>query len=145
MLLLLVPITIVLFQSSTALLEERANVDSLKKVFMNELEQIPCPEFDARHRSLHQNGYGNMLYDVMKQDSLSALIAFVRMKLHKTFSLPQTALIKVIPNPSLEIRTPVVFNFPSGMLVLEWKQIKIYKHAPDVLPANPWTHEGSSR
>jgi hypothetical protein len=134
-----------LLQLESLPLHRQLGLDSLQKVFVQRLEDIPSPEFDALHTALFQKGHAAILYDVLEQDSLSGLVAFIRMKLHKAFSIPRTMLVQVIPNPNLEIRTPVVFTFSTGLLVFEYHQIKIYKHAPDTIPTNPWAKDGMHR
>ncbi len=141
---ILPPVLLILtvLQSAGPLPHPPTGLDSLAQAFAHELERLPSPAFDALHRSVHQNGYVNVLYDELKQDSMSALAAFIRMKLHRTFSLPHITLVAVIPNPRQEIRTPIVINFPTGFIVLDWHQTKIYKRAPETLSSDPWNKKG---
>jgi hypothetical protein len=141
------PVLLILaiFHSGGPPLHPPADLDSLTHAFARELERLPSPAFDALHRSVHQNGYANVLYDELKQDSMSAFAAFLRMKLHKAFSIPHIALVAVLPNPGQEIHSPIVINFSTAFIVMEWQQTTIYKRAPETLPDDPWETKGEQR
>lgn len=105
------------------------------------IAQTTSPEFEhllARHRIVLQNGYANVLLEVLYQDSLGGIISFLKCKLHKTFSLPHTQLVKVIPIPQQQITTPIILNYTNGYIVIEWGQNKIYRYILDDFPTDPW-------
>ena len=85
-----------------------------------------------------QKGYANVLLDELNHDSLSAIISFLKHRLHKMFSLPTTQLIKVIPLPKQEVAVPITLEYPNGYIVIDWKQDKIYRRINDDFSDNPW-------
>ncbi|MEK7249897.1 MAG: hypothetical protein AAB209_05670, partial [Bacteroidota bacterium] len=95
----------------------------------------------ARHRTILQTGYANVLLDELFEDSLSAIISFLKCKLHKAFSLPTTQLIKVIPLPKQVLTVPIILDYPTGFIVIETGQNKIYRRVVDTIPNDPWEKE----
>jgi hypothetical protein len=105
------------------------------------IAETSSPEFEhlvAQHRRTQQFGYTNVLFDEVQQDSLGALISFIKSRLHSLFSLRHTQLVKVIPVPQQEISTPIVVDYSIGYIVIEWKQIKLYRRVDLSFNTDPW-------
>ncbi len=109
--------------------------------FETVIARATSPEFEqlrSRHQSILRTGYTNVLFDQLHQDSLSAILSFLRYRLHKLFSLPHTQLVKVIPMPRQKISVPIVYDYPNGYIVIESGQNKIYRRISDEFLADPW-------
>lgn len=118
-----------------------ANMERTARKFDEMLSTVSSPEFDAlvaRHHAVVQHGYANVLLDELNQDSLSAIISFLKYRLYKTFSLPTTQLVKVIPLPEQEVSAPIILNYTNGFIVIDWKQDKTYRRVVDDNSDNPW-------
>ncbi len=110
--------------------------------FESVLARVTSPEYDQmlqQHQRVIQNGYSNVLKDLLHQDSLSGIISLLRLQLFRTFSLSHTVLVKVIPIPKQEIGTPIFLNYKNGYMVIEWGQDKIFRYVPNNFPMDPWS------
>ncbi len=113
----------------------------LRADFETMIAQATSPEFEqlqSRHQSIIRKGYADVLFDQLRQDSLSAILSFLKYRLHKLFSLPHTLLVKVIPMPQQRISVPIIYDYPNGYLVIESGQNKIYRRINNDLPPDPW-------
>jgi hypothetical protein len=120
------------------------DVKGTAREFDSVLTHISSPEFEAllaRRRNVRRQGYANVLLDELNQDSLSAIISFLKYNLHKAFFLPSTQLVKIIPKPQQQISTPIVLDYPNGFIVIEWMQDRIHRRAVDAFEPNPWEKE----
>jgi len=143
-LLLTASLTLCAFSFQSDSLLTPTNTERTAREFDKLLSETSSPEFDAllsRHRAVVQKGYANVLLDELNHDSLSAIISFLKYRLHKTFSLPTTQLIKVIPLPKQELTVPIILDYPTGFIVIETGQDKIYRRVVDTIPNDPWEKE----
>jgi hypothetical protein len=71
------------------------NWDSLAKVLNINISALTTPEFEQRkelRRSIQRKGYSNVLMDVLSHDAVSALVSFVKMRLHIEYSISHRPL-----------------------------------------------------
>jgi hypothetical protein len=114
------------------------NLDSLSQSFRSLTRSLTTPEFERRKQVLRlyqRRGYVQVLYDVVAEDGLSALLSLLKVNAQIAYHLPHDRLVIHIPpagSPQTEGKNPWHFlTRPSQpfdvALTQEW-----------TFPEDPW-------
>jgi hypothetical protein len=118
--------------------EEKA--DTAKKerqTFAEAASSLTSPalrERQVERRELQRRGYSNVLYDLARQDPLSALISYARVLLQVEWHIPHTTLYVYIPvsyPKSREANLPPVTGAPSPPMAIPLQDDWAF-------PEDPW-------
>lgn len=120
--------------------EEKPSADTAKKgpqTFAEAASSLTSPalrERQALRRELQRRGYSNVLYDLARQDPLSALISYARVLLQVEWHIPHTTLYVYIPvsyPKSREANLPPVTGAPSPPMAIPLQDDWAF-------PEDPW-------
>jgi hypothetical protein len=84
------------------------NLDSLARRYNIELSKITSPALEERKRvrmAMQRAGYSNVLKDDLDADGFSALVSFIKTKLHIEYSISHRPFVLHIPIQGGEGRT----------------------------------------
>jgi hypothetical protein len=122
-----------------------AQLDSLARQLGRELSKVTIAEVEKRkqtRREVQRNGYQNTLMGILHGDSLSALLAFLKMNLQIEFFLPHNKVYVYRPGDSLFLFVPIVFRYDDGTeLIFETKKVKLAIKEDWMFPSDPWKRE----
>ncbi|MEK9137016.1 MAG: hypothetical protein AAB393_07830 [Bacteroidota bacterium] len=149
--LILVPAAFLLSQSCLASDESplmgytQAQLDSLARQLGRELSKVTTPEVESRKHArqrVQRNGYGDVLLELLRGDSLGSLLAFLKLKLQIEFFLPHDKVYVYRYVDSLFLFVPIVFRYDDGTeLIFETKKVKLAIKEDWRFPSDPWRKE----
>jgi hypothetical protein len=112
-------------------------MDSLRTAYQQALRTLSSPELEARknrRRLLQQQGYTEVLHELLAGDGLSALLSWLRTSLLLEYSLPQRPLYLYVRPPTSRRDT----SLAARMLPTSSGPIPIPLHEDRAFPVDPW-------
>jgi hypothetical protein len=113
-------------------------MDSLRAAYEQSLRTLSSPELEARmdcRRQLQQQGYAEVLHELLNGDALSALLSWLRTSLQLEYSIPQRPLY-VFVRPR---EVPRDTSLAGRMLPAFTEPIPIPLYEDRSFPADPWS------
>lgn len=112
--------------------------DSLQSAYLRELSTLSSPQLEqrkSRRRAIQQQGYAEVLYEVLAGDGLAALMSWLRMTLQLEYSIARYPLFVYIRGPETRRDTTL-----SGLLLPASPGLMRLPLIEDrSFPINPWT------
>jgi hypothetical protein len=118
-------------------------MDSLRAAYQQALRALSSPELEARkhrRRFLQQQGYAEVLHELLAGDALSALLSWLRSSLQLEYSLPQRPLYLYVRPPASRRDT----SLAGRMLPSSGGPVPILLQEDRAFPADPWPAEPAS-
>jgi hypothetical protein len=112
-------------------------MDSLQSAYQQTVSTLTSPELEARkerRRQLQQQGYAEVLHELLAGDGVSALMSWLRIMLQLEYSIPQRPLYVFVRPPETRPDTSLAGRMlppPGGPIPLRLNEDRSF-------PADPW-------
>ena len=117
-------------------------LESLGRQLGRELSNLTTAEVEKRNRNrreVQQRGYANTLLELISEDSLGALLAFLKTNLQIQIFLPHDRVYIYQPLEKLNLAIPITFTYEDGMeITLETKKARLALKEGWQFPVDPW-------
>ena len=119
--------------------------DSLARELGHQLSRVTTTEVEKRkeaRRNVQQRGYQNVLLELLHEDSLASLLAFLKMNMEIRISLPHNTVYVTQRLDSLYLAVPLVFRYEDGTeLIFETQKVRLAIKEDWTMPKDLWKKE----
>lgn len=118
--------------------------DSLQSAYLRKVSTLSSPELEvrkSRRRALQQQGYAEVLHEVLAGDGLTALMSWLRMTLQLEYGIARHPLFVFVRGPETRRDTTL-----TGLLLpASGSSVKLSLIEDRSFPNNPWAPTAKGR